>query len=214
MRKWILCVLFALGVLAIQAQTDDASMKLLSKVSSTYKSSTGTELKIKITIDDSKTKMHQAASGTLKTKGCMFVLQSDMATMLFDGKDLYAYNKKTNEVTISEPEAEELEEVDPTSIINQYKTGYKIDKPEELTVNGRPAKLVKLYPEDRDQEFFKIEMYVYTDTYQPCKMITFSKNGVQNTIVIEKMETNKQFPANTFVFDKQKYPNAEIIDIR
>ncbi|MBP5319263.1 MAG: outer-membrane lipoprotein carrier protein LolA [Paludibacteraceae bacterium] len=214
MKKGILCLLLVLTAGVLSAQTDEAAVKLLTKVSSVYKNSTGTELKIKITIDDSKTNLHQSAAGLLKTQGRKFMLQSDMATLIFDGKDLYSYNKQSNEVTISQPEDEELDEVDPTSIMNQYKTGYKIDKPENQTIGNRPVSVIKLYPEDRSQEFFKVEIYIYTDNYQPYKIITYSKNGVQNTITIEKSTLNQKFAADTFVFDAKKYPNVQIIDIR
>ena len=37
-----------------------------------------------------------------KTKGNKFILTSDFATLIFDGKTLYVHSKITEEITISE----------------------------------------------------------------------------------------------------------------
>ena len=103
MKKLFTLLLAALSMSVAFAQQDAASVALLNKLSAKYKSSTGTRIQLKISVEDSKTQMHQTINGTLTTKGRKFHLATPAATMLFDWKALYTYNKQANEVTISEP---------------------------------------------------------------------------------------------------------------
>ena len=135
-------------------------------------------------------------------------------TNLFDGKSLYTYSKQSNEVTISEPEQEEVESLDPTAVLSSYKTGYKIDKPEEGMRMGHKTALIKLYPEDLDESFFKVEMLIDVDANMPLSITTYSKNGVTNCISILSIETNLTIPDKEFAFSNDRFPGAEIVDIR
>lgn len=209
---FLLCVL--LGCAGGYAQRDDSAVALLNRLSAKYKTSTGTRVKVKITIDDTKTKTHQGVSGTLTAQGRKFRLVTPAATMLFDGKTLYTYNKQSDEVTVSEPEADEVKDLDPTAVLTVYKQGYKIDKPEEGTRGGHRTALVKLYPENLDESFFKVEMLIDTDANMPLGITTFSKNGVTNRIDILAIETGQTFPAKEFTFSPDQFPGAEIVDIR
>ena len=42
----------------------------------------------------------------------------------------------------------------------------------------------------------------------------FGTDGNIYSIVVKKMETNKEFPDNEFIFDAKKFPDVEIIDLR
>ena len=213
--KKLFALLFALLCLTCgYAQKDDASVKLLNQLSAKYKNSTGTRIQVKIAIDDTKTKTHQGVSGTLTAKGRKFHLATQAATLLFDGKSLYTYSKQSNEVTISEPEQEEVESLDPTAVLSSYKTGYKIDKPEEGMRMGHKTALIKLYPEDLDESFFKVEMLIDVDANMPLSITTYSKNGVTNCISILSIETNLTIPDKEFAFSNDRFPGAEIVDIR
>lgn len=196
------------------AQQDATSAALLNNLSAKYKNSTGTRIQLKITVDDSKTQMHQTINGTLTTKGRKFHLVTPAATMLFDGKTLYTYSKQSNEVTISEPEEEEVKDLDPTAVLGSYKSGYKIEKPEEGSRAGHRTALIKLYPENLNESFFKVEMLIDQDANMPLSITTFAKNGVTNTIAILSIETNQSFSDKEFAYSADRFPGAEIVDIR
>ena len=92
------------------AQLDPKSVELLDKMSDTYKNSTGTELQLKIELEDPQSGTTNSIKGTLKTQGKRFILDTALANMTFNGKYLYMYNKQANEITVSgfNPEASEI----------------------------------------------------------------------------------------------------------
>lgn len=201
-------------ITSVFAEQDAVALDLLDKMSNTYKNSTGTELSLKIELEDGQSGTSNSIKGTLKTQGKNFVLETSLANMTFDGKYLWIHNKTANEITVSAPATEDLEGIDPTSIMGSYKKGYTITAPEYKTENGKEIAVISLYPEDRDDQFFKSTISVNTKTYEPVGVSTHNKNGMISTIYITKLKTNLNFKPNELDFDTAKYPKAMLIDLR
>ena len=106
MKKVFSLIAFLFIATAAFCQIDEKSMEILDKMSNIYKNSTGTELSLKIELEDGQSGTANSIKGTLKTKGNAFVLETSMANMTFDGKYLYVYNKQANEITVSAPAPE------------------------------------------------------------------------------------------------------------
>ena len=201
-------------ITSVFAQQDAVSLNLLDKMSNAYKNSTGTELSLKIELEDGQSGTSNSIKGTLKTQGKNFVLETSLANMTFDGKYLWMYNKAANEITVNAPAVEDLEGIDPTSIMGSYKKGYTITAPEYKTENGKEIAIISLYPEDKEDPFFKSTISVDTKTYEPVGVSTHNKNGMISTINITKLKTNLNYKPNELDFDTAKYPKAMLIDLR
>ena len=213
-----ICFTIITSVFAQQNETsstqDAVSLDLLDKMSNTYKNSTGTEIGLKIELEDGQSGTTNSIKGTLKTQGKNFVLETSLANMTFDGKYLWMYNKSANEITVSAPAVEDLEGIDPTSIMGSYKKGYTISAPEFKTENGKEIAVISLYPEDKEDPFFKSTISLDTKTYEPVGVSTHNKNGMISTINITKLKTNLNYKPNELDFDPTKYPKAMLIDLR
>lgn len=221
MKKLLFALIFVACTIFAQAEStlgeagtvvSQQSMEILNKVSATYKSSTGTELKLKIGVVDNKSGMSNSATGVLKTAGNRFNLSTNFADMIFDGKTLNIYDKQTNELTISKPTQEEISSVDPTSIITIFKQGYKISDP-EFDSTAKIA-TITLYPENRSDAASMIKVKINTQTSTPVEIRTYGKNGVDNFVEILKVDINKTFKDEIFYFNADKYSKLQIIDLR
>ena len=213
-----ICLSLITSVFAQQSETlskqDAVALDLLDKMSNTYKNSTGTEIGLKIELEDGQSGTTNSIKGTLKTQGKKFCLETSLANKTFDGKYLWVYNKSANEITVSAPATEELEGIDPTAIMGSYKKGYTITAPEYKTENGKEIAVISLYPEDKEDPFFKSTISVDTKTYEPVGVSTHNKNGMISTINITKLKTNLNYKPNELEFDTAKYPKAMLIDLR
>jgi outer membrane lipoprotein-sorting protein len=118
------------------------------------------------------------------------------------------------EVTVSTPTADELKEVNPTAILSSYKQDYKLKKEDDKTIDGKPAFIVNIYPEDRTKSYHRIEVIVEKSTYNIMSVSTYGKNGTDTAVKIKKYEKGQNFPDQIFVFDPKKYPEIEVIDLR
>ena len=187
MKKVFSLIAFLFIAVSAFCQIDAKSVEILDKMSNIYKNSTGTELGLKIELEDGQSGTANSIKGTLKTKGNAFVLETSLANMTFDGKYLYVYNKQANEITVSAPAPEEVQGIDPTSILGGYKKGYKVTAPEFKTEGNREIAVISLFPEDIEDPFFKTTISVDAKTYEPIGVSTHNKNGMISTINITKL---------------------------
>ena len=74
--------------------------------------------------------------------------------------------------------------------------------------------VISLYPEDKEDPFFKSTISVDTKTYEPVGVSTHNKNGMISTINITKLKTNLNYKPDELDFDTNKYPKAMLIDLR
>jgi len=214
MKKFGIIALLCCFATLLFAEVNEEAVALLDKTSNLYKQSTGTEMSLKISIDDAQTGQQTSVNGNLKTRDKRFVLTTSFATMNFDGKNLYIYQPDVNEITISSPAESEISDMDPTQIMSMYSEGYQIPKPEYSTENGKKIAIVSLYPEDKAEDFHRLSLKIDLSNYCPLQITTYGKNGMTNTIDILKIDTNKNFSEKELIFDLKKYPKAQIIDIR
>lgn len=214
MKKFGIIALLCCFATLLFAEVNEEAVALLDKTSNLYKQSTGTEMSLKISIDDAQTGQQTSVNGNLKTRDKRFVLSTSFATMNFDGKNLYIYQPDVNEITISSPAESEISDMDPTQIMSMYSEGYQIPKPEYSTENGKKIAIVSLYPEDKAEDFHRLSLKIDLSNYCPLQITTYGKNGMTNTIDILKIDTNKNFSEKELIFDLKKYPKAQIIDIR
>jgi outer membrane lipoprotein-sorting protein len=214
MKKFGIIAILCCFATLLFAEVNEEAVALLDKTSSLYKQSTGTEMSLKISIDDAQTGQQTSVNGNLKTRDKRFVLSTSFATMNFDGTNLYIYQPDVNEITISSPAESEISDMDPTQIMSMYSEGYQIPKPEYSTENGKKIAIVSLYPEDKAEDFHRLSLKIDLSNYCPLQITTYGKNGMTNTIDILKIDTNKNFSEKELIFDLKKYPKAQIIDIR
>ncbi len=156
MKRFGIIALLCCFATLLFAEVNQEAVALLDKTSNLYKNSTGTEMSLKISIDDAQTGQKTSVNGNLKTRDKRFVLTTSFATMNFDGTNLYIYQPEVNEITISSPAENEISDMDPTQIMSMYSEGYQIPKPEYITENGKKIAIVSLYPEDKAEDFHRL----------------------------------------------------------
>ena len=94
------------------------------------------------------------------------------------------------------------------------KKNFKVEAPETVKKNGKNLYSIDLFPENLNAEFFKLNITVNQNDYSIYSVSTYAKNGVTNTIEINKTSVGQNFPEDMFVFNQAKYPDAILIDLR
>ncbi|MBQ8243435.1 MAG: outer-membrane lipoprotein carrier protein LolA [Bacteroidaceae bacterium] len=199
--KRIYFIILLLVPLCIFAQKDTKARQILDRTASALQQAGG----IRATFEGSN-------NGTLLMKGEKFFLDCAGISSWFDGKTQWSYVSDNEEVTISIPTPEELQGINPYALIQSYKNGYNYQYKGKHTQNGIIGHEVKLIPE-HEQSLKSITLFV-TEKYLPIYIKVEQDNGMADEIIITSCQTNQKLNDNVFVFDKKKYPNAEIIDMR
>lgn len=141
--------------------------------------------------------------------GNKFALVSPKIDIIFDGTALWSVNKTSREVDVTEPTDEELNEVNPFSAITSISSDFRI---KQVGDNGNITNYVLTPITDKFQSQVNLKWDKRTDSPAEISYITADGNAVK--ITLTQININHNFPKNVFVFNKDKYKNYRINDLR
>lgn len=124
MRKYIFSVLIALLSLPVIAQQQQSQAKvILDKTAEAFRKAGG--VKADFTVKAVANGLVEGAeNGTIQLKGEKFVLKTSDIITWFDGKTQWSYVTKNDEVNVSNPTQEELQQINPYTFLYMYQKGF------------------------------------------------------------------------------------------
>lgn len=152
----------------------------------------------------------ESTTGNITLAGDRFVVKTPQLSTWYDGKTQWSYSPQAGEVNITEPTADELSQVNPFVIINAFRKGYK----STLGASTAATKVINLAALDKRADIRTVVLTLDTKTLYPTKIVMTLADGRKMTVTVSSVTPGKALPASTFVFDKKKYPGAEIVDLR
>ncbi len=213
---------FALALVAtcsVQAQapaTDDPKSKaIIDKLIAKNKTWTSFDADFSSRLVNKASKLDVKQDGNIKVKNRKFRLTLADNTVINDGTVLWTYNKKSNEVSMSDPK-EMDEQMDPANLFNVYAQGFKSQFIEEKAdASGVMVQTIKLFPLDPAKKaFHTVILGVDKNKVEPRKVEMHYKDGNVVTYDLRKFTPNAELVDALFVFDKAKYPGVEVNDLR
>jgi hypothetical protein len=108
-------------------------------------------------------------------------------------------------VSITEPTAEELRELNPLAMIEHYMATNRIVQGENGEINFYPYN-------PKESEYFRVELHL-SKYNLPKRLIVYQNNGNKITIYLDELK-KVSVDNSYFVFDIVKYPNVEVNDLR
>lgn len=187
--------------LSLSAQQDTKAKDILDKTVEKYNQSKG----ISVIFGGSQ-------SGKLLLKGEKFQLITQDVTTWFDGQTQWSYLKQNEEVNISTPTPEELRAINPYAWLSLYKQGFNYRYSGVKTREGKQGHEIVLTPQTK-QDIQSITLLIGSD-YEPIYIGILPTEGQMQEFIVHNYRTQLNLNDNAFRFDKSKYPNAEIIDMR
>lgn len=202
MKKIFLAVLL-MGIAWLQAvaQQDAKAESILNKMAATYRQAGG----ISLTFGGTQ-------RGKLLLKGDKFYLESGGIQTWFDGKTQWSYVSQNEEVNVSTPAPEELQSINPYALLTSYKKSFNYRYVGEKTRQGKRGQEILLTPK-ASQDVKSITLNV-KENGSPVYIAIQLPNGDKQEFQVSSYQTGVNLPDATFRFNKQKYPKAEIIDLR
>lgn len=215
MRKYIFSVLIALLSLPVIAQQQQSQAKaVLDRTADAFRKAGG--VKADFVVKAVTNGLAEGAeNGTIQLKGEKFVLKTSDVVTWFDGKTQWSYVAKNDEVNVSSPTKEELQQINPYTFLYMYQKGFSYKLGTTKTFRGKAVWEVILTAKDKKQELERITLFVTKDTYEPL-YILLQQRGQQtrNEITVTSYQTRQNYADSVFAFDRKQYPGAEIIDLR
>lgn len=153
----------------------------------------------------------QRLTGTLKTSGKMFVLQTSSSSTWYDGKNMWTFNAKNNETTLINPTAQEVAEANPLLLVNSYSMQFVASFAKNQTKGN---KTILLTPKSKSIGYKSVMVTIPDGSNYPSMLVVVPSSGQTVKISISNVRTSQKFSNSTFVYPKSKYPKAEIVDLR
>ena len=151
-----------------------------------------------------------STDGTITISGDKFHLSTPLLSIWYNGRTQWTYSAETNEVNITEPTVEELQQVNPFAIINSFRLQFNAT----LLKSANSMYRIQLTPlKSVNTSISKAIVTLNASTLYPNEIALTIDNNII-TIKTKNIKAIKNVPHKTFVFDEKKYPNAEIVDLR
>lgn len=151
------------------------------------------------------------ARGTAVMKGAKFNIQmTDGSAVWCDGKNLWTYNPRSKETTLTTPSPSELAEVNPIIAILRNPTLFK----PALIKSAGGGNVIELSPTKGKAAlgFSKIWVRLKTDG-SPASVRTRTADGKQASIKIESFAAANAGESN-FRYPAAKYKGVQVLDLR
>ena len=200
-KLYLIIYILSFLPLSLFAQQDAKAKEVLQKTEQMLKQSNG----IRAAFEGSN-------HGLLLMKGEKFYLNCAGVQSWYDGKTQWSYVEDTEEVNITHPTPEELQGINPYLLMQTYKQGYNYQYKGKQTRNGHTGHEIVLTPKTK-RDITSITLLV-SEKYIPVYIKVEQGKQAYNEFKVLSCQTNQSLRDDTFVFDRKKFPDAEIIDLR
>jgi outer membrane lipoprotein-sorting protein len=219
-RVLIACLLLVGGFFTAQAQNnslgknDPDAKKVLDALSAKLKSFKAIQASFTLKAEDAKGKLQGSKNGVIYIKENKYHVSLTGQEIFCDGKDVWNYDKSSNEVTItkSDPSAGTIS---PEKLFTDFYDKdflYKLNG--ESKLGSRTVQEVELTPVDKTKTFFKALLYIDKAQHTLVSVKWFDKNGNRYTLTTNKLNGNAPISDAQLAFNKAKYPGVEEVDLR
>lgn len=220
-KQLLLLIVSTMGVIAT-AQEDPQSKVILDKVSAKNTSYKTIKADFKYTVSSAQSQeAPHSESGKIVMKGNKYHLILKTTEILSDGNAVFTYLKGSNEINITKPESSDKGKdqgsfflSNPKEIFKAYKD-YKSKFVKENTIGNTVCYEIDLYPINiKNANYSRIRMHIDKTTLQIVDLKLFQKDGNQFFLELSSFQSNTEVANQEFVFDKNKYPKAQVNDMR
>lgn len=213
-------ILFSVVAQAQQPTTDrrinndPKAQAILDKVSAKYKELKSLDCTFTLAMFSKADGVDEKYNGKVFLKGLKYKIDTDQMEVICDNVKRYIWMKEQNEITINkyEPDGETIESPAQLFTIYQKSFFYKLIGDEKA--GNKTYKKIELIPQKvKESQYKKVHLLIDETNSQIAKAIIESKDGITYTWEIKEFKVNAPVEDKLFVFDKTKYPKAQIEDM-
>lgn len=160
----------------------------------------------------------EVQEGILIRQGEKYKLDLSTQSVVSDGKALWLILHNNKEVQINNvPDPDEINGslLTPEALFNFYEKGkYVYQFVNEFMENGKLVQHIEFKPLDDYSDYSKLRLVVDKRKNEIVSVTAFSKDGSRYIFTIGTFKPNKSYATSFFTFDKSKYPDYYVEDLR
>ena len=207
-------------VLFINAQdknptsNDPAAKKILDEVSAKFKTYTSPQASFTYKVENAQGKALSTKKGTVIMKGNKYKVAMDGMEIYSDGKTSWSYDKSSNEVTVNTVDGSGSAMTPQKLLTNFYDKDFYYKYNGEKKYGGKSVQEIELTPTDKTRPFHKVYLLVDKSTKSISSAKFLEKSGGRYSYSITSLKPNASVKDSDFVWDKNKHPGVEVVDLR
>jgi outer membrane lipoprotein-sorting protein len=213
MMRYISSILLFLFLvqLNISAQNDQEAIKILDKFADKALKAPSVSMKFKLINKNQTDNTVDTISGSVILNKDKYKLDLPDNIIWFNGETSWSYLPAEQEVTITKPDKKDNSfQSRPSMIFSMYKKEYKSRLIEEKT----DSYIIDLYPEDIKSDIVRVRLSIGKALLNLMNLEYKRKDGIISTLYVLDYNLKLKSDAATFVFQAEKYKEAEVIDMR
>ena len=118
----------------------------------------------------------------------------------------------SNEVNLTTPTPEEIQQINPYTFVDLYKSGYRLSV-SDATYQGKSCYEVRMVATRQGSSISEMRITIDRSSYLPHS-IRIREGADWTRIRVKSLATGKSWADSVFRFDSKKHPGMEIIDLR
>lgn len=152
---------------------------------------------------------HGSSSGSILMAGNRFHITTPEMSTWFDGKTQWAYSPSAGEVNISEPTADELQQINPFAIIESMQRNFT---PRRIPAPAGCDR-IELTPKGKS-DYAKVVVTINSSSHLPADITVTGTDRTVVAIRISSIRKGNAVSNAKFRFNASAYPGIEIVDLR
>lgn len=216
MKQIIIISLLSFFVMSAYSQQDIKAKGILEKVTKTTQSYSSIEAKFSFEMNNPTSKIQEKSTGSIILKNKKYKLNIPQLGLevTCDGKTIWTYMVKSNEVNISNLDEQTDDLMDPAKIFTIYERGFNYKFLSESVDAGVPVYNIELTPQKATGEIQKIMIMIDKQKMLIRGANMTGKDGNKYNVLISQFITDGVYKDSDFVFDSTKYKGIEVVDMR
>lgn len=213
--RFIFIVLLALttSVHTAQGQYDEKARGILDEMSEKYQQMNTYESDIRYTLNNPAASLSEEFKGEITVQGNKFRLLLGDQEIISDGETTWTYLREVNEVNVDDYRPNEGD-LSPSKIYDAYKRGFKYVYLKEDEVNGQAVHVIDLLPENDNNQFYRIRLYIGQNNRMLEKWEVYDRSGSTFTYFLDNFNPDVTVPDDYFTFKEKDHKGVEVIDLR
>jgi outer membrane lipoprotein carrier protein len=212
MKILISVLILALSItVSLQGQNDPRAIKILESFSSKASKSPSVSMSFRMITTDLTENKSDTVNGSIILSRDKYKLILGDNIVWFNGETNWNYLNAEQEVTITKPDRKDHSfQNRPSEIFSMYKSGYKSRLIEEKS----DSYIIDLYPEDMKSDLVRVRLTFNKPDLNLISMEYKRSDGLVITLKISEYNLKQKPDPATFIFQAEKYKDAEINDMR
>lgn len=203
MKRTFLITIASL-MLSFASSAADNAMETLSQAATKFTSAPSISAAYTLTTDQGRT------SGRVSFSGNCFNMTSPQLLTWYDGTTQWTYNIADNEVTVTEPGPDELAQLNPMVIVNNFRQNFNATS----VLAPRGFFRFELKAKNSKADISLCTVTLNEQTLMPTQIQVTMRDGRKLNIVLTSVTTGKKYNIKSFQFYAPNYPGVKTVDLR